>query len=70
MQKRTGLFFSLAIDNSFLIHCVLCEDRNPLILYDYIKFNGNLFFMDIEGNSNPDYRGLGDRFILVYSDEI
>lgn len=70
MQKRTGLFFSLAVDNIFLIRCILCEDRSPLILYNYIKFNGNLFFMDTEGNSDPSHNGLGDRFILVYSDEI
>lgn len=70
MQKRTGMFFSLAVDNIFLIRCILCENLNPLILYKYIKFNGNLFFMDIEGRSDPNYKGLGDRFILVYTDEI
>lgn len=69
-QKRTGLFFSLAVDDVFVIRSVLCENENPLVLYSYIKFVGNLYFIDVEGNKDPDYRGLGDRFILCYSDEI
>lgn len=69
-QKRTGLFFSLAVDDVFLIRSVRCENENPLVLYSYIKFVGNLYFIDLEGNQDPDYLGLGDRFILCYSDEI
>lgn len=70
MQKRTGLFFSIAVDEVFIIRSVLCENINPLILYNYLKFTGNLFFVDTEGNSDPDFTGLGDRYLLVYSDEI
>lgn len=70
MQKRTGLFLSLAVDDTFLIRTVICENINPLVLYKHIKFVGNLFFIDTEGNSDPDFKGLGDRFVLVYTDEI
>jgi hypothetical protein len=30
------------------------------------KFSGNLFFLDMMGDTDPQYKDLGDRYVLLY----
>lgn len=66
-QKSTGLYFDLSVGGapiSTTVRCLnearLCEDRQ------YLGFVGDFIFYDTQGKSDPDFTGLGDRFVLIY----
>jgi hypothetical protein len=65
-QKTTGLFLDLVVGATPIKTAVLCRDRVVLIRQEYLGFIGDLFFKDLRGQSDPDYTGLGSRFILGY----
>jgi hypothetical protein len=65
-QKTTGLYFDLSVGGapvSTTVRCLnearLCEDRQYL-------FTGDFLFYDTQGDSDPDFTGLGDRFVLIF----
>ena len=67
--KSTGLYFDLLVDGVAVVLGRLCLDRNLLVRYDRLSFSGDLFFVDSQGTSDPEYTGLGDRFNLFYRAE-
>jgi len=71
-QKFYGLFIDLYINDVIIIGGVIAEDRNRIVRSIYLGFIGDLAFVDTQGQSNPEYSGLGDRFFLAYfdSDEV
>jgi len=65
-QKRTGLFCDVYLANVLLVAGVLCLDRNRIVRDAYFGLIGDLGFVDQQGSSDPDYTGLGSRFLLYY----
>lgn len=65
-QKSTGLYLDLSINNVPVISTAMCRDRVKLVRQAYRGFAGDLAFADLQGLSDPDYTGLGGRFVLVY----
>lgn len=63
------LYSDLAVDQSLIWGGVICQDMGPLKLYDYLPFVGQLLFVDMEGDDDPIWNGLEDRFRLVYLEE-
>ena len=41
---------------------------NKLVREAYLGFTGDLFFVDTQGNDNPDYTGLDGRFLFLWDD--
>ena len=66
-QKFYGLFLDLSVNNNVIIQGVLCQSSNYIVQSLYLGFNGDLFFFDTQGTSDPSYTGLGSRFLLVYA---
>lgn len=66
-QKRTGLFVDLSVNNRRALSGILCRDRTWIVRGDHFGFPGDLTFIDTQGNSDPDYSGLGTRFRLIWS---
>lgn len=64
--RRTGLFIDLFVGNDPVIQGVICQDRNTLVKYAYLGFVGDLVFQDTQGTSDPEYTGLGSRYLLQY----
>jgi hypothetical protein len=63
----TGLYASLSINGTPIISGRRCVDRVNLIRQAYLGFTGWLYFVDTTGQGrNPNYTGLGSRFLLVY----
>lgn len=65
-QKSTGLYLDLSVGGvpiSTTVRCLnearLCKDRQYL-------FTGDFLFYDTQGDSDPDYTGLGGRFVLIF----
>lgn len=65
-QKSTGLYVDVVVDGLAKRSCVLARDRVRLIRQTYLGFVGDLAFVDTQGSQDPEYAGLGNRFLLVY----
>lgn len=67
-QKSTGLYVDLYMNNNPVptMAGMLGYNLRPMILSAYLGFVGELVFIDIEGDLDPYYTGLGTRFNLVY----
>ena len=65
-QKSTGLFMDVLVSNLVIITGVLCRNKRFIIYNGYLGFSGDLMFIDNQGDDDPDYTGLGDRWSLVY----
>lgn len=71
-QRSTGLYMDLYVDNNPLMQGVICLNCNFMVRYPYLKFSGDLVFVDTKGTDDPTYDEIGDRFKLYYltADEI
>ncbi len=69
-QRSTGLFLDLYRAGVAVKLGILCRDRVALLRQKYLGFTGDLFFKDLQGLSDPDYSGLGSRFVLGYQTTI
>ena len=65
-QKFYGLYCDLYVAGTLIIGGVICENLNRIVRDLYLGFVGDLCFYDSQGKSDPDYTGLGSRFLLVY----
>jgi hypothetical protein len=68
-QKSEGVFFDLSLDATRVVVAVLANDAGFLVCRQYEGFKGNLCFVDTQGKNDPDYTGLGGRYVLVYLTE-
>lgn len=67
-QKDTGLFADVKVNDAYIVAGVRCLNASPLVGSGYMGFKGNLTFLDLEGDEEPTYVGLGDRFFLAYTE--
>lgn len=65
-QKSTGLFIDLYVDNNLVIGGVICQNLNRIVRSLYLGFQGDLAFIDNQGDTVPYYTGLGTRYSLAY----
>jgi len=65
-QRTTGLFIDVSVSNVRIIGGVLCLDRNRIVRDAYLGFQGDFAFVDQQGTQQPDYTGLGSRYLLVW----
>lgn len=65
-QKDQGIFVDVNVDGVDIVVSVIARDAVPIVCRDYAGMDGNLVFIDTQGNSDPIYTGLGTRFALVY----
>ena len=65
-QKSTGLYADLSVSDAPVVTGVVCEDRNPLVRGVYLGFVGDLYFVDTQGTTDPQYLGLADRYQFLW----
>lgn len=65
-QKDTGLYIDLYVGTALIIAGVICQHANRIVRDSYLGFTGDLAFIDTQGVSDPDYTGIGTRYVLVY----
>lgn len=66
-QRWGRLYLDLMVDNVQIMRARLCRDRVGLVRDAYLGFAGQLAFVDTQGTSDPEYTGLGSRYILIYT---
>lgn len=71
-QKFFGLYIDVLVNDVLVIGGVVCRDRNRVVRSDYLQFDGDLAFFDTQGESDPAWTDVGDRYQLGYfaDDEI
>jgi hypothetical protein len=62
----TGLYLDLLVNGAAILTGAICEDRNLIVREAYLGFVGDLAFMDTQGTEDPQYTGLGERWVLLY----
>lgn len=67
-QKFYGLFIDVYVGGTLVIGGVICQNLNRIVRDAYFGFVGDLCFIDTQGTDDPDYTGLGTRFLLAYLD--
>jgi hypothetical protein len=65
-QKDESVFVDLWVDDNPIFLGMMALDRVGLKISDYMGFEGQLWFADQNGTTNPDYTGFGTRYILYY----
>jgi hypothetical protein len=61
-----NLYIDVYSNGAIVVPGVICQNGNEIIRNGYFGFNGDFAFWDQEGSSDPQYTGLGSRWILVY----
>lgn len=52
-----NLYFSAKKDGEYIVQNCICQNRNPI---------GRFVFIDLDGNNNPEYTQLNDRYGLFF----
>lgn len=68
-QRRTGVFLDLYLQDVPVALGVKAIDRKFLIRAAYTDFVGDLFFVDTQGEQDPQYLGLGTRWQLAWNSD-
>lgn len=59
-------YLDLQLNNVSIRSCQLCQNRTRLVRFAYLGFVGDLVFVDMQGQEDPQWSGLGQRWQLVY----
>lgn len=65
-DSEQNVYLDLQSNNVSLLSCKICQNRTLLVRYAYLGFIGDLAFVDMQGNSDPQWSELGSRWQLVY----
>ena len=66
-MKDGSLIADITVDGEVQRYGVRCIDKMPLLLNNAL--NGNLYFYDTLGNTDPVYSGFNDRYLLIFDTE-
>jgi hypothetical protein len=66
LMRGLSLYMNLSIDDKVIQNGMICLNNVDIIQYNHLPFKGRMFFQDTQGNLDPLYYGLGDRWILNY----
>lgn len=66
----TGMFFDLEADGVVITRTNICRNLGRMLLdRGYKGFVGDFVFVDTQGADDPQYTGLGSRWLLIYNDD-
>lgn len=67
-QYAYGLFLDLYVGSTLIVSCVICLNANLIVRSAYLGFDGDLAFVDTQGDADPVYTGFGPgaRYQLLY----
>ena len=69
VQRDSGLYMDLTANGIVVFTGVPCLYATRIVRYQYLPFKGDLFFLDKEGDSDPEGDSLGIRFNLYYVED-
>lgn len=69
VQRVSAIYMDLTLNGNPIFQGVPCLYGTKIVRYSYLGFKGDLVFLDNEGESDPHYEGLTERFPLYYITE-
>lgn len=64
---NTNVYLDLAYNGIEVTETQICLNQKRLLLNrQYLGFSGDFMFVDTQGTSDPQYQGLGSRYVLLY----
>lgn len=64
---RYGLtFLDLTVDKTVVVKGAICQDRASITQHTGLNFRGSLHFVDLLGQTPPNYKEFGNRYSLLY----
>ncbi|HDL8567158.1 TPA: hypothetical protein ACMY33_001234 [Yersinia enterocolitica] len=69
IQRDSFMYMDLTVNGNPILQGIPCLYANKIVRYKYLGFKGDLFFLDNEGQSDPQWNGLADRFPLYFITE-
>ena len=59
-------YMDLVVGDGVVINGAVCRNRSSVVNVANHIFAGALYFLDLLGDSDPDYKLFNDRYILLY----
>ena len=59
---------NFSIEEEEKLNGIICLNKTNLLEYKGSGLNGKLYFLDTQGDLDPVYTELGDRWVLIYED--
>jgi hypothetical protein len=70
IRERLGnLYMSMVVDGVESWNNYVCYNQQNIKPFTYMPFRGGLYFVDIEGDTDPVSSGLNTRYFLVFFSE-
>lgn len=60
------LYCDVVCNGVMVMAGMICQDMTPIKAYDYLPFQGQLLFCDMQGDAPPHWSGLDARWVLVW----
>ena len=68
LTRGSYLYCSISINDEARLNGIICHNKTNIIQYPIKELQGSLYFEDTQGDSDPIYDGLNDRWILIYEE--
>lgn len=65
-EKAFGLYVDVYSNDVLIIGGVVARNLVKIVRSVYLGLVGDFYFFDTQGVDDPDYTGLGSRFLLLY----
>lgn len=59
-------YMDLVVGSNVVINGAICRNRSSVVNVANHVFAGALYFLDLLGDSDPNYKLFNDRYILLY----
>lgn len=67
LDADAALYFTLSVGATPIVKTRICRNVQRLLAdAQYQGFQGDLMFIDTQGDTDPTYAGLGARYVLLY----
>ena len=69
-RLNNELYISIKADGEDIVTNRICRNKVKIVNERYKPIDGDLAFYDRSGNDDPNWEELGDRFMLIWSDDV
>lgn len=67
LTRGQYIYASISLDDEDKLNGIVCHNKQNILLYS-TGLKGKIYFEDTQGNSDPIYYGLNDRWLLYYEE--
>ena len=69
LTRGQYIYASIKIEEEEKLNGIVCLNKTNILQYNTAGLKGKLYFEDTQGNSDPIYFGLNDRWVLYYEED-